>query len=62
MITYEINKSELRHIQNKLKGMESEATKVLSRAVNRTAITARKNITDEIRKTYTEKSGRAKRA
>lgn len=62
MITYEISKREIEYIQKKLKGMESEAPKVLSRAVNKTAITARKDIAGEMRTTYAEKSGRMKKS
>ncbi len=60
MINFEVNEAQMKHIQEKLKGMESEMPKILSRAVNKTAISARKDIAGEMRNTYAEKSGRAK--
>lgn len=61
MFNIEVDQEELEDIQSKLKGMKKETTKALTRAINRTAITTRKTIIEEVQKEYTEKTGRAKR-
>lgn len=53
MITYEVNRAELKYIEDKLGKMKSKAPTVLSRALNKTATTARQKLANQTKKVYT---------
>lgn len=53
MITYEVNRAELKYIEDKLGKMKSKAPTVLSRALNKTATTARQKLATQTKKVYT---------
>ena len=55
MITYEVNKADLKFVQNKLKGMESQAPRVIKNAINQTAREARKKLATGAQAAYTVK-------
>ena len=55
MITYEVDKADLKYVQKKLKGMESEAPRVFKNAINKTAREARKKLAQGAQGSYTVK-------
>ena len=55
MITYEVNKADLKYVQSKLKGMESQAPRVIKNAINQTAREARKKLATGAQAAYTVK-------
>ena len=57
MITYEVNKKDLKYVKQKLKGMEEKAPRVFKNAINHTAKEARKKLAEGAQGSYTVKSG-----
>lgn len=57
MIDISVNVAYMEHIQNRLGHLQSEAAKVLAKAVNATAKQARKELSKEAKQTYTVKVG-----
>lgn len=57
MITYEVDKADLRYALKKLKGIETKAPRVFKNAVNHTAKAARKKMAAGAQDAYTVKSG-----
>lgn len=57
MIQYEVNRADLALIEKKLKGLESEAPKVLKTAINKTAKEARRKLAEGAQSAYTVKIG-----
>lgn len=57
MITYEVDKADLKYVQKKLKGIETKAPRVFKNAVNHTARQARKKMAAGAQGAYTVKSG-----
>lgn len=57
MITYEIDQAQLRAVQERLGSMRSKAPLVISRALNKTATTARVDLARRAQEAYTIKSG-----
>lgn len=57
MITYEVDKADLRYVQKKLRGMETKAPRVFKNAINHTAKEARKKLAAGAQEAYTVKSG-----
>lgn len=60
MITIVVDKHMLNHVQSRLKNMEDQAPKVISRALNDTARTGRVLLTDGVKTRYIVKTGAAK--
>lgn len=58
MMDISVNVAYIEHIQNRLGHLQSEAPKVLSKAVNTTAKQARKGLSSEAKQTYTIKVGK----
>jgi len=59
-VTYEVDKASLQNVQKRLGNMRDKAPTVIARGLNRTAITARKELASGMRSAYTVKSGSAK--
>ena len=57
MITYEVDRADLKYVQEKLKGIEKGAPTAIMKAVNITAKAARKKLLEGVNKSYTVKSG-----
>lgn len=57
MITYEVDKEDLKNVQEKLKDIEKGAPTALMKAINRTAKVTRKKLQEGINKSYTVKTG-----
>ena len=57
MITYEVDKADIRYVLKKLKGIETKAPRVFKNAVNHTAKAARKKMAAGAQESYTVKSG-----
>lgn len=57
MITYEVDRSDLKYVQKKLRGMETKAPRVIKNAINHTAKEARKKLAAGAQGSYTVKSG-----
>lgn len=57
MIEYDISQSDLRYVQDKLKGAEENAPRVIKNAINHTAKQAKKELAEGVRASYTVKSG-----
>lgn len=57
MITYEVDKADLKYVRKKLKGMEKKAPAVIKKAINRTAKEARKKLLEGVQQSYTVKAG-----
>ena len=57
MITYEVDKADLKYVQKKLRGMETKAPRVIKNAINHTAKEARKKLAAGAQGAYTVKSG-----
>lgn len=57
MITYEVDKADLKYVQEKLKGIEKGAPTAIMKAVNITAKAARKKLLEGVNKSYTVKAG-----
>lgn len=55
MITYKVNRAELRYVEKKLGDMKSKAPRVLKNAVNKTARQTRKRIAQSARGAYSAK-------
>lgn len=56
-ITYEVDQAMLAEVQAKLGALKSKAPTVISRALNKTATTARQDLASKAQETYTVKSG-----
>lgn len=56
-ITYEVDKAMLREVQEKLGELKSKAPTVISRALNKTATTARVDLAAKAQESYTVKTG-----
>lgn len=59
-IKYEIDKASLQNVEKRLGDISAKAPTVIARALNRTAITARKDLVAGVRKSYTVKYGAVK--
>lgn len=59
-ITYELDKASLREVEKRLGDISNKAPTVISRALNRTATSGRKELVSGVRTTYTIKAGGAK--
>ena len=57
MITYEVDKADLKYVQEKLKNVEKGAPTAIMKAVNATAKAARKKLQERVNKSYTVKTG-----
>ena len=61
MITVEVDRQMLRYVQKRLGEMQSQAPKVISRALNDTARTGRVSLTKGVQQRYVAKTGATKR-
>ena len=57
MITFQVDQASLQHVQKKLGTMQSKAPIVISRALNKTAVSARQRLANRAQQAYTVKSG-----
>ena len=57
MITYQVDQASLQRVQRKLGTMQSKAPIVISRALNKTAVSARQRLATRAQAAYTVKSG-----
>ena len=57
MITVEVDRQMLRYVQKRLGEMQSQAPKVISRALNDTARTGRVSLTKGVQQRYVAKTG-----
>ena len=57
MITYQVDQASLQYVQKKLGAMQSKAPIVISRALNKTAVSARQRLANRAQQAYTVKSG-----
>jgi len=57
MISYEVNKADLKYVKTKLKGMETKAPRVFKNAINHTAKIARKKLAEGVQSSYTVGNG-----
>ena len=56
LIKIEVNESDIKWAQKKLKGMETKAPRVLKNAINHTAKKARKSLMEGAQRRYTVKN------
>lgn len=57
MITFELDKASLEYVQKRLGSMQKKAPIVISRALNKTAVSARQRLATRAQEAYTVKSG-----
>ena len=57
MITYQVDQASLQYVQKKLGAMQNKAPIVISRALNKTAVSARQRLATRAQQAYTVKSG-----
>lgn len=57
MISYEVSRADVKHVQKKLKDMETKAPRVIKNAINHTAKETRKKMAAGAQGSYTVKSG-----
>ena len=62
MVTVEVNKNNLKLIENRLGSLQKKSKEVLKKAVNDTAKQARKEIAQQTQKTYVVKNGKFNKA